>query len=70
MVSSNVLTLPLLPVITESPRLARPRAMSDVGREGDCSLSLVQKLQRIVNFRERVMQNIRIRASIVNPVMG
>lgn len=33
-----------------SPLLARLQAASEVGRESDCSLTLVQKLQRIVYF--------------------
>lgn len=44
-VSSNVLPLPLLSGTAESPALARPRAMSEVGRESDCHLSLVQMPQ-------------------------
>lgn len=69
LVSSNVLTVPLLPVTAEGPPLARSRAMSEVGEEGGCSLSLEQKLQRVVKFRERTMQNIRIRASDSQPIM-
>lgn len=43
--------------IAASPLLARLQAISQVGRGCGCSLTLVQKLQRIVHFREGTIRN-------------
>lgn len=56
--------------IAASPLLARLQAISEVGRGWGCSLTLVQKLQRIVHFREGTIRNTETIASDSQPSHG